>query len=225
MMPPLPSNFEANVRVPGMIFLSANPNPTKTQWKAHRYWQYIHEDMHKSLKGICSYCGSFTPFRSGGSGVDHTSIDHYIPKSIDKTIAYEWSNYRLCRTKLNVRKDNFLDVLDPYCVNTGDFRINFSNFFIFPADSLEPGEKIKVEKCIARLQLNSDDSYVNERMRVVYSYAQGRLPMTEVERYYPFIASELILRDFDAVHLPVFVRMLENPVLKKSLIAQGVIDE
>ena len=220
-LPLAPAHYEASVRSPGMAFLDATPNPNRSDWEQHRYWKEIHQYLYDSLKGICSYCASFTPRKRSPSLLDHSSIDHFIPKSINNALAYEWENFRLCRTRLNNRKSAFQDVLDPCAIQTGMFKLNFATFALFPNPTLSEADKQKVLDTIARLELNTDDAYVNERARAVYSYADRKLSLAVIAQLYPFIASEIIAENFDTVYLPTFRTVLEMPNIRSALIAQG----
>lgn len=223
--PPVPQDFDERVKTPGMAFLRQYPEPTSALWKMHRYWRHAHEDLYGALGGICSYCASFTPRRSDDSGVDHTSIDHFIPKSKNQALAYEWDNFRLCRSRLNHRKGNSDDVIDPYIVENGKFRLNFANFLITPGNNLPNSESELIENSIKRLALNDDEYYVNERARVVYSYASGTMGFSVIERFYPFIAMEMASQNFDEIHMPVFKRALANENVRRALLQQGLLDE
>lgn len=217
-----PPTYETQVRVPGQAFLTANPAPTRTDWQRHRYWRHIHSDLYEQVHGICSYCASFTPRRRSPASVDHTSIDHFVPKSRNSALAYEWANFRLCRARLNNRKADFDDVLDPYMIQDGWFRLSFMTFALSPNPTLPEERQREVRNSIARLELNSDDSYVNERARVIYSYADSKLSFAELTKRYPFIAAELASQDFDLVYLPHFKLVLANPRSRGALIRQGL---
>lgn len=205
--PPSPAYYSARVRRPGLAFLARTPRPTREQWDRHRFWQRIHRYLYNWHRGVCVYCASWTPHPRSG-GVDHTSIDHFVPKSRNRPLAYEWSNFRLVRSKLNNRKDNFEDVLDPYGLHPGWFRLDFATFLLEPDAALPPLDRDKVISTIGRLQLNLDQTYVNERARVAYRYAAGKLTFADVERLYPFIASEMLAKNFDVLLKPVFVAAL-----------------
>lgn len=223
-MPPPPRNYEQEVKVPGEAFLASTPSPKSHQWREHRYWREIHQDLYDSLHGICSYCASFTPRKKGeDANLDHTSIDHFIPKSQNHELAYEWSNFRLCRARLNNRKGDFTDVVDPYEIQNGHFKLNFQNFYIFADPSLPESEKSIITGSISRLELNNDDSYVNERARVIYSYSGSMMTFEAVGKFYPFIASEILAQDFDRNYLPAFRLALANPRIRDLLAQQGLI--
>lgn len=215
-MPPEPAHHDAQVRVPGRAFLTDVPHPSTKQWNRNRYWSLVHDALYDGLGGICSYCATYTP-RRRSPGVDHTSIDHFVPKGRVPELAYEWSNFRLSRSKLNTLKGNFEDVIDPYVVVDGWFRLSFSSFKLYPEPSLTQDEKLRIERTIARLELNQDDKLVEQRSRAVYMYADGQLTFAYLQRYYPLIAHEMLAQDFDVHHLPKFKQLLANPRIRNSL--------
>lgn len=221
--PPLPpQTYQQSVEVPGAVFLSTTPNPTRHQWSKHNYWRHIHSPLYTAMNGICCYSASFTPRRQG-KGPDHTSVDHFVPKTVDSKLAYDWNNFRLCRAKLNNRKDNFQDVLDPYVISNGWFRINFATFSLEPDSNLKAADANAVVQTINRLGLNSDDQYVNERARAVYAYVENRLSMSELRRFYPFLASEIAAQKFDLNFLGQFRKTLQNPQVRAALQSQGLL--
>jgi len=200
-LPIPPAHYQTRVRQPGLAFLAATPNPTNDEWNQHRYWQYIHQDLYNWHKGICVYCASWTP-HPRDRGVDHTSIDHFVPKSRNRILAYERSNFRLVRSKLNNRKDSFEDVLDPCALQLGWFRLNFTTFNLEPDGALPASARRKVAATIQQLLLNRDLAYVNERARVIYRYTAGRMTFSDVQKFYPFIALEMTAKDFDVTERP-----------------------
>lgn len=216
-MPTPPPHYHAKVRLPGDAFLATTPHPTGKEWNGRQYWSEIHGTLYSNLNGVCSYCATFTPRRRGSGSVDHTSIDHFVPKAKEPSLAYEWSNFRLCRARLNNRKGEHEDVIDPYTLANGWFRLSFTTFLLYPDPHLPAGEKQKVNETIMRLGLNQDDKLVQERLRAVYAYADGKLSHGRLRRFYPFIASEMVAQDFDAAHLPKFRHLLTNPEVRNRL--------
>lgn len=223
-LPPPPDNYESQVRAPGQTFLSINPHPTRSDWQQHRYWSAIHNYLYGRLNGICAYCSTFTPQRHEPASLNHTSIDHFVPKSVNHALAYEWTNFRLCRERLNNRKSSFQDVLDPCAIQNGWFRLNFTTFALSPDPGLPANRQQQVRDTLGRLQLNLDDAYVNERAQAVYRYADNQLNFATLARYYPFIAIEMLAQKFDEMHLPRFQVELAKPRIRAVLVRQGLID-
>jgi hypothetical protein len=214
-LPAPPAHYQTSVRQPGLTFLAATPNPTPKEWNKHRYWQNIHEDLYKWHRGVCVYSASWTP-HPRHRRVDHTSIDHFVPKSKNRPLAYEWTNFRMVRSKLNNRKDSFEDVLDPCTLQPGWFRLNFTTFFLEPNATLPARDQRQVVTTIQRLLLNGDPAYVNERARVIYRYSADKMTFADVQRLYPFIAVEMQAQDFDAVFKPFIVAAVaKRPSLAK----------
>ena len=204
-----PPDFDANVRQRGLLFLARVTNPNGNQWNSHSYWGDALGDLHAAYNDICAYCGSFT-LKELGSAPESSSVDHYVPKSVDPPNAYEWDNYRLCRARLNQRKDDHQDVLDPFTVPRDWFRLDFRTFLIRPSPALEPSNQQRVNATIARLQLNADSDYVEERLRVVRAYCLQMATFPDLRRRYPFIASEMTKQDFDAELLPTMAARFKN---------------
>lgn len=181
---PEPADFSANVRVPGQAFLRRIPRPTKKQYGKARYWVNAREDLFRAYSGVCAYCAQFVVFGD-------MTVDHHVPKSADPALAYEWSNYRLSRKKLNNHKDNSLHVMDPFKIKYDWFTINFASFFIEPLPGLPQYLETHIQKTIDILHLNTDDDLVQERSRVVVEYSIDKFPMSHLEKRFPFIAYEL----------------------------------
>jgi len=172
------------VRMPGNTFLAINPTPTNRQIRRAQadYWRRCLPQLKAAYREICAYSAVWIPARG--------SVDHFLPKSSNYALAYEWSNYRLADQIINQRKDNSLGVQDPFLVQPGWFVIDFDSFSIGCGAGLQPDDESRVRYTIELLKLNADDELVEQRRTVVEQYARG-MTLADVERYYPFIASEL----------------------------------
>ena len=195
---PEPTNFHKDVRLAGQVFLAKYSHPTNSQWTNNSYWRRVLDDLHRAYNDICAYCSSFTLRSTTPSSVT-SSVDHYVPKSIDPSKAYEWDNFRLCRSRLNQRKDNYRDVLDPFTLSSGWFHLDFLTFLIRPNPALSQEEQARVSATLDRLMLNLDADYVDERRRVIREYCLQRATLAQVDRRYPFIASEMLRQKFDTM--------------------------
>ena len=198
-----PAHYNASVKVPGEAFLRANPTPSGHDWDGHNYWTRIHNDLYTAHGGICDYSASWTARRPHATSAnDHTSIDHYIPKSVDCRRAYEWDNFRLSRARLNHRKGDHCDVMDPCGIQNGWFALDFTTFRIRPNGQLPEYVASWVRSTITRLQLNTDNDYVNERIAVIREYALGKIVFVDVQSRYPFIAQQMAAQNFDVSFRP-----------------------
>ena len=196
---PEPNNFEKRVRVPGRAFLLKTPFPAGAQWKGREYWRNAIPDLRHAYSNICAYCSSYTV---DSEQPKHNSVDHFIPKSVKPSLAYEWQNYRLCRARLNNRKDNHQDVLDPFKLTTETFLMDFRTFLLKPNPALSQSRRDLVKLTIKRLALNDDNDYVRERIGAIREYCLGQVTLAQLSTKYPFIAYEMKRQDFDRTFLP-----------------------
>jgi hypothetical protein len=194
----------------GANFLQKCPNPKPDDWKRHQFWQLTHNDLYAAQAGICAYSASWTPRKLSASHPENTSIDHFIPKKIRPDWAYEWSNFRLCRARLNNRKDAWIDVIDPVFIQDGWFSIDFFTFLIGPAQSLPVYLSLRITESIERLGLNSDQDYVNERSGIVRDYCLDKLTFVQLRDKYPFIARQMLIQNFDTTFKTVFRAAIER---------------
>jgi uncharacterized protein (TIGR02646 family) len=188
----------------------------------HSYWRRSHAYLHHQLQGVCVYTGCFTPRASRQvSGPSSSSIDHYVPKSHDPKLAFEWANFRLCRASLNHRKADHRDVIDPVTLQGRWFVLDLITFRVEPNQTLVMKDQQAADATIRRLALNDDDELVAERARVVFGYAAGNVPRTDLKGKFPFIESELSAQEFEQKHMSRFQSLLTNARVRASLASQG----
>ncbi len=188
---PEPIDFEEKVRKPGLRFLKGNPKPES--WKNREYWRQAIPDLWKAYNGICAYSCHWIPPADGS-----ITVDHYIPKSIKPSHAYEWSNFRLSTPKMNTRKGTHMDVIDPFKLQANWFTLVFPGLLVRPESNLLASEKQAVLETIERLQLNADESLINTRLRWVLEYCDGHIDFDYLKRMAPFIAYEIERQDLKA---------------------------
>lgn len=179
---PEPASFEREVRKPGQRFLRRVQSPTDSQFKEHQYWKSILPDLREAYSEICAYCACWIPFEG--------SVDHFQPKSVAPAQAYEWSNYRFAQEKINNKKGNATNILDPFHVDAGWFVLDFSTMFVKPTSGLPAAVEQAVKTTIGVLDLNSR-TLVKLRYKVVKDYSDGLTLLGFLERRYPFVAAEL----------------------------------
>lgn len=194
-----PADFDGRVRGPGAAFLRTNPQPSSVEWQTHDYWRRSLPDLLLGYHLICAYSGSWTKANTGAADIERgCSVDHFVPKSLSPSQAYEWSNYRLARVRLNINKGNYTDVIDPFELSDRWFILDFRTFLIRPLVELSSANRSRVQRTINRLGLNEDEDYVKERIGVIRGYCLGSLSMLEIHRYWPFIGQEMDIQKFDS---------------------------
>lgn len=194
---PEPENFNRTVRQKGLAYLNESnidlnkPLPPNT--KVSPFWRECMLDLHSSYKGICAYMGVYFEAVLGG-----TSVDHFIAKSSNAGLTYEWSNYRLACTTMNSRKNKFDDVLDPFSdsLKLELFQLNLISGEIFPnpnpvnlSESETSTVLLKVRSTIDRLGLND---VICQKIRADWfdEYISENISSDYLARKSPFVWSE-----------------------------------
>jgi hypothetical protein len=180
-----PANFELRVRQPGNAFLQSIPQDTKIDFTRRDYWRRILSDLHSVYEGICAYSCHWIPFDTGND-----TVEHFVPKAIDRWQAYEWSNYRLVCGRLNGRKGDHQDVVDPFQVVTGMFLLDFPSLCVIVGDNVTAAQMLAANSTIKRLRLN-DNRCISMRQEFVQTYLDKHISYTHLQRKAPFLASEL----------------------------------
>ena len=181
-----PEDFFERVTKDGKKFLLLNPQPTSQEWKGKEYWQRALPDMRQAYQRVCAYCCHWIPHSTGSH-----SIDHFVPKSQQPDLAYDWANFRYVSSRFNSRKGTKA-ILDPFKILNESFIIDFSSFLIHPNSDLSPDKQVEVRETIKCLKLNSDDDLVTERQTYFFEYQTGEISFEHLEKRAPFIAYEVL---------------------------------
>jgi hypothetical protein len=175
-------DFNSSVQVPGNAWLAANPKAPATEMPT--LWRAAMPSLSLSYKRVCAYFCCFVMPATGGG-----STDHFVPKSKAKNRAYEWDNYRFACTRMNARKRDASDVLDPLGLTGGWFVLAFNTMRVKPSASLAPADLKDVKATIRRLQLNSREC-ITERQEHWDNYDKHGLSAARFIEFAPFIALE-----------------------------------
>jgi hypothetical protein len=187
---PEPTNFDAKVRIPGTAFLNTHADDDKIDFTNAAYWKRISLYFSRSYGSVCAYTCHWIPLDVGSE-----TIEHFRPKKLFPELAYEWSNYRLVCGRMNGRKREFEDVLDPFALEAETFHLTFPSLLIAPNPAKLAAIFNQAEATIKRLKLN-DERSVLARSHWVEVYCQlGSLP--HLTRHAPFIAYELSRQNID----------------------------
>ena len=182
---PEPAAFDADVRQKGLAHLKKRgfslDHPLPPQAGIEPYWRACLTDLHREYGGVCAYLGLFFERVMGGG-----CVDHFIAKSANAGLAYEWSNYRLACSTMNSRKREYSDLLDPFFLAPDLFRLQLSTGHIYPNPKLQSVARRVVEVTIERLGL--DDPQCRElRARWYQDYLEYGLPADYLKQKSPFV--------------------------------------
>jgi hypothetical protein len=200
---PKPKDFDLKVRQPGLRALdeligrapkypriSGTPFSKIANRKADipstslpSYWTDALDDLMTAYHEVCAY-SCFRIHRVTGA----RSVDHFAPKSAHWSKVYEWSNYRLCCSRLNARKRDFSDVLDPFSLRPNAFQLELIGFQIIPDPTLPQPTQDELQCTIDRLGLND---LREDRAEDAEDYWRGDCSLKLLKRESPFVAYEL----------------------------------
>ncbi len=119
------------------------------------------------------------------------TVDHFVPKSKNWRLVYEWSNYRLSAGCVNAKK-GVLDVVDPFTAGPGWFALNLETFEV-TAGAAAPMAGLTTIAATLPL-LNLRDCCL-QRQAYVEDYrlgpGKGGIDLPYLESRAPFVAAEL----------------------------------
>lgn len=166
------------------------------------YWIAALDDLYHAYHQICAYCCFRIHPVTGSRSADHLkpksipgegNADDIPPEMVPMSNlwdhVYEWSNYRLSSGRLNARKNDYQDVIDPFEVGADWFEMEFVAFQLRPPEHLSAPIRERVQATIERLGLN-DDNMCQARENDYTDYREGHISLTRLQRESPLVARE-----------------------------------
>lgn len=180
-----PRSFDKKVRKPGLAWLKKNKIPLSAKppisAKLPPCWRKCLGELHTSYSGVCAYLCVFVQRVTGG-----VSVDHYVAKSSQAGLAYDWDNYRLACSTMNARKRDFSNVLDPFTLAAGMFHLELVTGKVFPNPALTFTDTDAATATIKRLGLDNGQCR-KMRARRFSDYLKFKLPAAYLKQHSPFI--------------------------------------
>jgi hypothetical protein len=197
-----PVDFDAKVRQKGLAALDeliGRPPKTKRAGPKRKvvasrlddipadqfppYWRDALDDLLREYHRMCAFLAVYLEHATG-----NPTVDHMLPKSTRRDLAYEWSNYRLCAGTINSMKRDLVGLVDPKDCREGWFELNLVSFEVGPGTAVPP-HMVKEVKDTCKL-LNGRDS---RKLREEYAaaYWDKAITIEYLQRRAPFVANEL----------------------------------
>lgn len=80
---PGPADFRSKAQEPGNAWLAANPDAKRPK----DYWTPFKPALAQGFRDCCAYSAMYEPVGT---------VDHFVSWDQDRSMAYEWGNYRYC---------------------------------------------------------------------------------------------------------------------------------
>jgi len=201
---PEPASFDAAVRKRGLAAIAelvgepgsgTRRGPKRKPVAARReqipsrafppFWTAMEDEMHRAYRGLCSYSALYIEPATGGR-----SIDHFVPKSVDWQLVYEWSNYRFACSRVNSKKLDQTGLLDPFLIVDEWFELEFVAFQVRAGAGTTRKIRTQVEATIEGLGLNRRP-FCMQREAYAEDYRAGVIGFAYLDRMAPFVAREI----------------------------------
>jgi len=190
---PEPADFDEDVRKKGQKWLQDKKIPANQAvpkgTTLSPYWRKCLDDLYDAYDQTCAYLCVFLERAVGA-----VTTEHFVAKSQEAGLAYEWSNFRLACSMINSRKGVFQDVLDPFEIQPNMFRLELITGRIYASPELSPGDCDAVNDTIGRLKL---DGAMNRAMRTRHygDYIDREITESYLKRMSPFVWHEASRQD------------------------------
>jgi hypothetical protein len=194
-----PKSFDERCRIKGKKWLRANS--VKSGKRPKDFWSQFEPQLRTAFKERCGWLAMW---------IEHGQVDHYLSKHHpdparrreQRSEAYEWTNLRWACARMNNRKRNRdAEILDPYEIRDGWFRLNARLKLVVTA-ACPPSKRERAELTIRHLGLDCDRDVMRMRQRILRNYdfqvATGmrtEAAMAVLERDAPLIAEYVRWRD------------------------------
>ncbi|AUX25812.1 uncharacterized protein SOCEGT47_063640 [Sorangium cellulosum] len=144
------------------------------------------DDMMELYGQQCAYLAMHIEKATGSP-----TVDHFIPKSTNWRLVYEWSNYRLSAACVNAAK-GVLDVVDPFEVHAGWFELNLATLHVQRGRGAPSAQHTKIDNTLPLLNLR-ECRQQREEYVTRYQLGPGNkgIDLAYLAHRAPFIASEL----------------------------------
>jgi hypothetical protein len=197
---PEPANFNARVREPGQKFLQDKDLTRPIRFRGREYWRRTLGEMHDLYSGICAYTCHYIPLDTGSD-----TVEHFLARRSHPGLAYEWGNFRFVCNRMNGRKSDYCDVVDPFQVTLGMFELDFPSLQISAGNGTAGAIKTLANSTIARLKLNEERT-VKARLKWVIDLRDNKINGAYMEEHAPFIHSEMARLGITQADLPIFFK-------------------
>jgi hypothetical protein len=176
---PEPPDFNAKCRVKGNAWLALHAvGRPADKWSSFRL---------KLADGFSNRCGY------GAMHISSGTVDHFVSCDEDRSLAYEWSNYRYVEGWFNSSKNKHpsASLLDPFEIQPGWFEIDLPSLQLRLTDAVTPELRERAEFTLTRLPLRGDERVIRQRRGWLIAYEQQGVPLAFIDQMAPLVAEAI----------------------------------
>lgn len=179
-----PTDFDTCCRKAGAKWLLDNPDAKRPS----ALWSKFHDDLAEGFANRCGY---------GAMWISKGTVDHFVSWNEDKSLAYEWSNYRFLDGWINSSKNKkaSASLLDPFDVQEGWFEILLPSLQLVMTDEVPEPLRALVKSTLENLPISHDERLVRNRREWLRMYEEGELNLEGLRKKAPLIATAVEKRD------------------------------
>ena len=172
---PEPPNFDTRARQPGLKWIRNHPEAKRPP----PYWRPFKPELAAGFKQLCAYTAMYEPVGT---------VDHFVSIDADKSLAYEWNNYRFAASWVNSSKQTADAILDPFEVEDDWFEILLPSLPLVLSDNIPPEHQARAAYTLERLHLRDDERVLRQRREWYRMYQTGELGLEGLGKKAPLIA-------------------------------------
>lgn len=177
-----PPEFEQCTRVPGRAWLQAKDYLHRK--RPENYWSWCEEPLREVFHERCGWLAMY---------IADGHVEHFVSwnecKQDRPELAYEWSNYRYILPRLNSRKGTRTDLLDPFEVRPGWFRVELPSLLLVCTSAIPEGLRARAQRTIDELGLVGLGDGRVRRLRSgwLQGYRSTRLSLAGLQEVAPLV--------------------------------------
>ncbi|MCX4219239.1 hypothetical protein MKZ87_16505 [Pseudomonas sp. MCal1] len=175
-----PDLFDEACRKKGRDWLAENPDKNRPR----DLWTPFKFDLAEGFEHRCAF---------GAMWIPDGTVDHFVSCNEDRTLAYEWSNYRYMAGWLNSSKSKkkAADLLDPFDVCEGWFEVLLPSLQLVVTDEVPAAFREIAKKTLASLPIRDDERLLKVRREWLRMYEDEELTLEGLRRKAPLIAAAI----------------------------------
>jgi hypothetical protein len=144
-------------------------------------WRRVSSELRTAFQELCGYTAMW---------ISEGTVDHFVSRSEDRTLAFEWGDFRYASASINSSKSALRShqVLDPFDVGEGWFEVILPSCQMVITSHCPPEYADRAQNMLKRLKLGDGEDIVRVRLEWYRMYCDGELSLEGLARKAPLIA-------------------------------------